>query len=162
MHRSAYEDRLAGMGSASIRPTPIPGPVGGGDDLEGNGVVGPPDEPTRRMEALSPLLVAIRRPSAIARPRPPDAEGVKRFFAMFRDAFPDIAVTIDELVADETRVAVATTITGTHNGELMGFAPTGRQVAVAGLDILRIDGGRIAEHRGLTDTVGLMRQLQGG
>jgi predicted ester cyclase len=78
---------------------------------------------------------------------------------MFRDAFPDVTVVIDELVADGDRVAVATTFTGTHEGELMGMAPTGKRVSVTGIDIVRVAGGRIVEHRGLTDIVGLMRQL---
>ncbi|MEA2466567.1 MAG: hypothetical protein QOJ57_693 [Thermoleophilaceae bacterium] len=92
---------------------------------------------------------------------PSGVAGVKQFFAMFRDAFPDAAVTIDELVADGDRVAVATTLTGTHQGDLMGIEPTGRTVAVTGIDIVRVDGGKIVEHRGLTDIVGLMRQLTG-
>jgi steroid delta-isomerase-like uncharacterized protein len=90
---------------------------------------------------------------------PPGVEGVKRFFTTFRDAFPDIEVEIDELVADGERVAVATTFTGTHQGELMGVAPTGRRVSVTGIDVVRVAGGKIVEHRGLTDIVGLMRQL---
>jgi steroid delta-isomerase-like uncharacterized protein len=90
---------------------------------------------------------------------PPGAEGVKRFFSMFRDAFPDVSVEIDEMVAEGDRVAVATTFTGTHEGELMGVAPTGRRVSVTGIDIVRVAGGKIVEHRGLTDIVGLMRQL---
>jgi steroid delta-isomerase-like uncharacterized protein len=92
---------------------------------------------------------------------PPGVDGVKQFFAMFRDAFPDAAVAIDEIVADGDRVAVATTLTGTHEGELMGMAPTGRAVSVTGIDIVRVADGRIAEHRGLTDILGLMRQLSG-
>lgn len=90
---------------------------------------------------------------------PPGVEGVKQFFAMFRDAFQDAAVTIDDIVAEGDRVAVATTLTGTHEGELMGLAATGRKVSVTGIDIVRTDAGRIVEHRGLTDIVGLMRQL---
>jgi steroid delta-isomerase-like uncharacterized protein len=90
---------------------------------------------------------------------PPGVEGVKRFFTMFRDAFPDASVVIDEMVIDGDRVAVATTLTGTHRGELMGVAPTGRRVSVTGIDIVRVSDGRIVEHRGLTDMVGLMRQL---
>ena len=90
---------------------------------------------------------------------PPGVDGVKRFFATFRDAFPDVSVQIDEIVADGDRVAVATTFTGTHEGDLMGVAPTGRRVSVTGIDIVRVADGRIAEHRGLTDIVGLMRQL---
>jgi steroid delta-isomerase-like uncharacterized protein len=90
---------------------------------------------------------------------PPGVDGVKQFFSMFRDAFPDVTVVIDELVADGDRVAVATTFTGTHEGELMGIAPTGKRVSVTGMDMVRVAGGRIVEHRGLTDIVGLMRQL---
>jgi steroid delta-isomerase-like uncharacterized protein len=92
---------------------------------------------------------------------PEGREGVKRFFETFRDAFPDVTVEIDELVEDGDRVAVATTFTGTHTGELMGMAPTGRRVAVTGIDIVRVEDGRIVEHRGLTDIAGLMRQLSG-
>jgi steroid delta-isomerase-like uncharacterized protein len=92
---------------------------------------------------------------------PPGVDGVKQFFSMFRDAFPDVTVEIDEMVAEGDRVAVATTFTGTHEGELMGVAPTGRRVSVTGIDIVRVADGKIAEHRGLTDIVGLMRQLAG-
>ena len=91
----------------------------------------------------------------------PGLAGVKQFFAMFAAAFPDAQVTIDDLVAEGDRVAVATTLTGTHEGEVMGIAPTGRRVAVTGIDLVRIEQGKIVEHRGLTDTVGLMRQLAG-
>ena len=95
--------------------------------------------------------------------QPPELEagaaGVKQFFTIFRDAFSDAQVSIDELVADGDRVAVATTLTGTHDGELLGIAPTGRQISVTGIDLVRVGDGRIVEHRGLTDTVGLMRQL---
>jgi steroid delta-isomerase-like uncharacterized protein len=90
---------------------------------------------------------------------PPGREGVKRFFTTFRDAFPDVTVEIDELLADGDMVAIATTFTGSHEGELMGMPATGRRVSVTGIDIVRIAAGRIAEHRGLTDVVGLMRQL---
>jgi steroid delta-isomerase-like uncharacterized protein len=90
---------------------------------------------------------------------PDGVEGVKRFFTTFRDAFPDVTVQIDEIVAEGDRAAVATTFTGTHEGELFGIPATGRRVSVTGIDIVRLEGGRIAEHRGLTDIVGLMRQL---
>jgi steroid delta-isomerase-like uncharacterized protein len=92
---------------------------------------------------------------------PKGAEGVRRFFAMFRDAMPDVEVTIDELIADGDRAAVATTIRGTHTGELLGLPATGRRVEVVGVDMVRVRDGKIVEHRGLTDTVGLMRQLAG-
>lgn len=83
---------------------------------------------------------------------PPGVEGVKAWFAMMRDSFPDVDVRIDQVVAADDAAAVATTITGTH-------APSGRRVSVTGIDMVRVEDGRIVEHRGLTDTVGLMRQL---
>ena len=108
-------------------------------------------------EFFAPEFVSHNNPPGF----PPGVEGVKRFFAMFRDAFPDVTVEIDELVVDGDRVAVATTFTGTHEGELMGIAPTGRRVSVTGIDIVRVADGKIVEHRGLTDIVGLIRQLSG-
>jgi predicted ester cyclase len=56
-------------------------------------------------------------------------------------------------------VAVATTTSGVHSGDLLGVAPSDRRISVTGIDMVRVDGGRIVEHRGLTDTVGLLRQL---
>lgn len=105
-------------------------------------------------------------PDFVSHTNPPElpegVEGVRRFFAMFRDAMPDLEVTIDELIVDGDRAAVATTIRGTHTGELLGLPATGRPVEVVGVDMVRVRDGRIVEHRGLTDTVGLMRQLGGG
>jgi predicted ester cyclase len=79
---------------------------------------------------------------------------------MFHAAFPDLTVRIDELVAEADKVAVATTMAGTHLGELLGREPTGRRVSVTGVDMVRIRDGVIVEHRGLTDMVGLWRQLE--
>ncbi len=92
---------------------------------------------------------------------PAGREGVRRFFETLRDGLSDIDVTIDELIVEGDRVAVATTTTGRHTGELLGIEPSGREVSFTGLDLVRISRGRIVEHRGLTDTVGLMRQLAG-
>jgi predicted ester cyclase len=89
---------------------------------------------------------------------PQGPAGVKRFLALF-EAVGDLDVTIDELVCEDDRIAVATTTSGIHDSELFGLAPTGRRLSVTGIDLLRIEDGLIAEHRGLTDTVGLMRQL---
>ena len=90
---------------------------------------------------------------------PRGVDGVKRFFETFRDALDEIEVRIDELVAEDDLVAVATTTRGRHTGELLGHAPSGRVVEIGGIDLVRIHEGRIVEHRGLTDTVGLLRQL---
>ena len=114
-------------------------------------------DPDAVEEFFAPDFVSHNTPPGL----PDGVEGVKRFFGMFRAALSDLEVSIDELVAEGDRVAVATTTTGTHQGELFGIAATGRRVAVTGVDVVRVDG-KIVEHRGLTDTVGLLRQLSEG
>jgi steroid delta-isomerase-like uncharacterized protein len=118
------------------------------------------------LAARDPAVVdAFFSPDFVSHTNPPElpdgVEGVRRFFAMFRDAMPDVDVAIDELIVDGDRAAVATTIRGTHTGELLGLPATGRRLEVVGVDMVRVRDGRIVEHRGLTDTVGLMRQLGG-
>ncbi|HZI91042.1 MAG TPA: ester cyclase [Thermoleophilaceae bacterium] len=111
------------------------------------------------------VVDAFFAPDFVSHTNPPGfpegVEGVRRFFAMFRDAMPDVEVTIAELIVDGDRAAVATTIRGTHTGDLLGLPATGRRVEVIGVDMVRVLDGKIVEHRGLTDTVGLMRQLGG-
>ena len=91
---------------------------------------------------------------------PQGVAGVRAFFQVFLDGLEEIEVSVDDLVAAGDRVAVATTTTGVHRGDMLGVAPTGRRVAITGIDMVRVDG-KIVEHRGLTDTVGLLRQLAG-
>jgi steroid delta-isomerase-like uncharacterized protein len=80
-------------------------------------------------------------------------------WAMLRAALPDARITIDDLVAEGDTVAVRFTLRGTHTGPLMGTAPTGRRVAVTGIDLNRIVDGRIAERWENFDTLGLLQQL---
>ncbi len=94
---------------------------------------------------------------------PPDMQhgiaGHKAVVTLFRAAFPDLEYVPEELVAEGDRVAVRTTMRGTHRGAFFGLPPTGRWVTVDGIHILRIAGGKIAEHWGNNDDLGLMRQL---
>jgi len=101
----------------------------------------------------------VARPARTNPPGFPEGvEGVRRFFAMFREAMPDVEVTIDELIVDGDRAAVATGIRGTHTGELLGLPATGRRVEVVGVDMVRVRDGKIVDHRGLTDTAMLVLQ----
>ncbi|MBA2295197.1 MAG: ester cyclase, partial [Actinobacteria bacterium] len=76
-----------------------------------------------------------------------------------RDAFSGLRVTIDQQFTDGDYVATRYTITGTHDGELMGTPPTGKCVAFTGITISRCEGGRIAEEWEVTDVVGLLGQI---
>ena len=78
---------------------------------------------------------------------------------MFRAAFPDLHVTIDDLVAEGEMVAVRATMTGTHQGELMGMPPTGKQVNFQFISIEHLRGGKVVERWEQADMMGMMQQL---
>ena len=90
---------------------------------------------------------------------PPNKEGLKALLTAFRNAFPDAHVTIDLMVAEDDLVSYHSTARGTHTGEFMGIPPTGRQVEVGAIHIHRLADGKIVEHWGRSDQIGLMRQL---
>ncbi|HLJ81146.1 MAG TPA: ester cyclase [Ktedonobacterales bacterium] len=86
-------------------------------------------------------------------------EDFKAFALTLRGAFPDWYSTPEELIAEEDRVAERWTGRGTHQGEFLGVPPTGRQVAVPGIVFYRITAGKIAEFRGLFDSLSMLHQL---
>lgn len=86
-------------------------------------------------------------------------EGVKQFFTYFFSAFPDLQLTVEDILADEDRVVTRWTMRGTHQGEFFGIPATGRQVAVTGMDIWRIADGKAAEHWDSIDNLGMLQQL---
>ena len=86
-------------------------------------------------------------------------EGVKLFIAALRAAFPDIQMTIEDIIAEGDKLVVRYTAGGTHSGEFQGIAPTGRKVTWAGINIYRREGGKVVETWQLRDGLGLMQQL---
>jgi steroid delta-isomerase-like uncharacterized protein len=90
---------------------------------------------------------------------PSGREGVKQMTVMFRSAFQDFKVTIDDVIAEGDRVVLRTTWSGTHRGEFMGIPPTGKRVSFGVIDIIRIAEGKFVEHWGQMDSMGLMQQL---
>ncbi len=86
-------------------------------------------------------------------------EGMKQWATMFRSAFPDLQATIEDQIAEGDKVATRYTLSGTHQGELMGIAPTGNQVEIKCHDLDRIEGGKMAESWTHSDVLGLMQQL---
>jgi predicted ester cyclase len=90
---------------------------------------------------------------------PRAARRVGRLFAQFRSAFPDWHEEIVQLVAEGDTVAGRFKCSGTHLGEFLGEAPTGRRMEVEEVYFLRAEGGRLAEFWGLEDSLGRMRQL---
>ena len=87
----------------------------------------------------------------------PDA--AKASISGYRTAFPDLRLTVEEQIADDQGVATRWSAKGTHEGDLMGMAPTGKQATVTGITIDRIVDGRIAESWTNWDTLGMLQQL---
>jgi len=85
--------------------------------------------------------------------------GLPAQIAAFRAAFPDYAVTNEDLVVGDHRVAVRNTVSGTHRGMFMGHAPTGRRIAIRTMDMHEVRGGRIHTTWHLEDFAGLLAQL---
>ena len=86
-------------------------------------------------------------------------EGAKELASMYRSAFPDVRLSIEEQVAEGDRVVTRWIAYGTHQSEMMGIAPTGNQVRVEGITISHIQEGKILQEWELFDTLGLMQQL---
>jgi steroid delta-isomerase-like uncharacterized protein len=92
--------------------------------------------------------------------QPPGREGARFFVSAFREAFPDIRPkTVGPTLVDGDLEAAHVVLTGTHNGDLMGVAATGKTVEFGGIDIIRVEDGKVAEHWGVTDTMRLMQQV---
>ena len=88
-------------------------------------------------------------------------EGAKEQARMYRSAFPDVRLNIEEQVAEGDRVVTRWIGSGTHQGEMMGIAPTGNQIRVDGITISRIQDGKVVEDWELFNALGLMQQLGG-
>jgi predicted ester cyclase len=89
-------------------------------------------------------------------------QGVEPFkaqIAAFRAAFPDLHVTVDDLLTDGDRFASRTTVTGTHAGDLMGIPATGRHISVEAVDIGRVADGQAQERWGGLNMYSMLSQL---
>lgn len=84
------------------------------------------------------------------------------FDAILRPALDGLAVRIHDQVADGDKVATRKTITGLHNGTLLGVAPTGRPVSIEVIDIVRVVDGRYVEHWGVNTLAAALAQLMAG
>src|ERR671938_1337429 len=86
-------------------------------------------------------------------------EGVREFVGLYRSAFPDLHTTIADIVTEGDKVAYRWTAVGTHQGELLGVAPSNNRVELTGITMERIEGGKIVETYNNFDQLGMMRQI---
>jgi steroid delta-isomerase-like uncharacterized protein len=89
----------------------------------------------------------------------PDFAGLKDFVTQVRSAFPDIETTAEDILVEGDRLAVRSTIRGTHKGDFMGIPASGKKVEVSIYDFVRFENDQAAEHWGTIDSAALMEQI---
>jgi steroid delta-isomerase-like uncharacterized protein len=78
---------------------------------------------------------------------------------MYRSAFPEVHIEIEDQIAEGDKVASRWVARGTHEGDLMGLPPSGKQVTVVGMTIDRVAEGKVAETWDSYDALGMMQQI---
>jgi steroid delta-isomerase-like uncharacterized protein len=86
-------------------------------------------------------------------------DGLKTIIALLRTAFPDLEARVEDVFAAGDRLCARVRFSGTHAGEFQGLPATGRHAEWEAIDICRIADGRLAEHWGQIDRLGLLQQL---
>jgi steroid delta-isomerase-like uncharacterized protein len=86
-------------------------------------------------------------------------DGYRKIYDTYVTAFPDCRFTVEDLFATGDRAVIRYTYSGTHNGDLMGVAPTGKRVSIGGIAVARVADGKIAEEWPIWDLHGLMQQI---
>lgn len=107
-------------------------------------------------ELMHPGVIDHSRPPGVA----PGAEGVRQQFDGFRAAFTGFRAEILDQIAEGDKVVTRKVFRGTHTGEFQGIEPTGREVEIHVIDIVRVNNERIVEHWNCVDRLGLLAQLQ--
>ena len=109
------------------------------------------------------VVEEIFSPDYVAHFTPPGApagrDGFRWFVQMYRTAFPDLHLQVDDMLADGDKVISRFTIRGTHTGQLMNIPPTNKEVTVTAMVIVRFENGQNMEAWAETDRFGLMQQL---
>lgn len=107
-------------------------------------------------EVLAPTYVHID-------PSTPDLgagpEGEKKRVTLYRTAFPDLHLNIDDLIAESDKVVIRWTCRGTHRGDLSGIGPTGKPITLTGVSFCRFANGKAVEGRVNWDALGMFQQL---
>jgi len=88
-------------------------------------------------------------------------KGVERFVSQFLLSFPDLQHTIEEMIVEDDRAAVRFSAHGTHTGQWIHFAPTGKSIHYTGVTLARVAGDKIIEHHTWWDEMSLVEQIGG-
>lgn len=111
-----------------------------------------------RAESIDRLLAADAAVHGLG-DVPNGPAGFKPFHAAFRDAFPDIRIGVDDLIAEGDKVAIRWSARATHNGNGLGFPSTGLPAQFTGMSIIRVRDGKLVEGWNNFDQLGMLQQL---
>jgi steroid delta-isomerase-like uncharacterized protein len=117
---------------------------------------GDPEIISKTIDEVVDPDVLIRTPLPV---QSTGAQALKEVFARLHQAFPDLCVTVEDLIEEDDKVVGRNSVTGTHRGEYMGLPPTGKAIAYNEIFIFRFTEGRIAETWGVVDVFSQMKQL---
>ena len=89
----------------------------------------------------------------------PGRDGVRQWFDILFESFPDISMSPQDLIEEDDKIACRVRVTGTHRGEFMGIPATGKSIDLELIDIVRIKDDKVVEHWGVIDNATMMQQL---
>lgn len=113
----------------------------------------------KNLSAIDELIAPNHIDHSAAASLPVGPEGYRQAIGMMLTGFPDLHVTVEDVIAEGDKVVVRLTMRGTQQGAFGSIPPTGKQVAVSTIDMVRIEGGKIAEEWGIDDMLGMLQQL---
>ena len=109
-------------------------------------------------EIIDPDAADNERPPQMGQPRAKLLEIFEQFATEAHTAFPDMSIPVEDMIAEGDRVAARLTMRGSHRGQFMSIAPTGKRVKISAIDIFRFVDGRVVEHWGHSDDpTGILR-----
>jgi predicted ester cyclase len=115
------------------------------------------------LEFISKTIDEVVEPDASIRTPLPiaatGAQALKQVWAMLLRTYPDLHLTVEDVIAEGDKLVCRNTVTGTHQGEYMGLPPTGKSVAYNEIFIFRFANGRVVETWGVVDVLSQMKQL---
>jgi len=115
------------------------------------------------LEFISKTIDEVVEPDALIRTPLPiaatGAQALKQVWAMLLRTYPDLHLTVEDVIAEGAKLVCRNTVTGTHQGEYMGLPPTGKSVAYNEIFIFRFANGRVVETWGVVDVLSQMKQL---
>ncbi len=113
----------------------------------------------KKLAALGEFITPNHVDHTLPPSLPTTPEGSKQALGMYLTAFPDLHVSIEDIIAEGDKVVIRFTSRGTQTRAFAGIPPTGRHVMVSSILVARITDGKIAEQWGLDDQMGMLQQL---